>query len=371
MIRKKYDVVIIGGGISGCILASQIKDKKVAIIEKENKLLKKCLATGNGRCNISNINLNSSFYNTNKIENLIIQKKNFLKIFEDLGLNFYYEEDRIYPMSQTSQGFVEFVINLLKIKNNVDIFLNEKAIKVEEDKILTNNYEIEFKNLVYAIGSDSMVKEKIDKTILNNLKFKNFSPSILPIITEKTYLKNLKGTRVKCGFSVIQNSKTIFKETGTILFKENGFSGIPALQASTFLARGLDNLEISLDLIEDIDEKRCKEIEKINKDFIGILPKNIIENVRRFKKDNNLTLFKALKNFKFSIFKNEDFKNSQVCSGGLLLDQFNLNTFSLIKNKNIFAIGEILDVDGLCGGYNISFAIMSALKVGDILNERS
>lgn len=371
METKKYDVLIIGGGISGSILAQQIKNKKVALVEKENKLLKKCLATGNGRCNISNLELNSKFYNTDKINSLIEEKSNFLNEFKNLGLDFYYEEDRVYPMSETSSGFVEFITNLIKHNKNVDVYLNEKINKISDKVAIGTNYNFEFKTLVYAIGSDSLVSEKIDRNILNNLKFKEFNPSLLPIITNKDYLKNLKGVRVKCKFSLFSDDNLIYQESGGILFKDNGLSGIPALQASAYLARNFKNLKVKLDLIENIDEKRYESIKKVNKDFVGILPKNLIENVRKFQKDKKISEFKALKNFEFKIYENKDFKNSQVCSGGLILDQFDLNSLCLKENKNIFAIGEILDVDGLCGGYNISFAIMSAMKVGDIINGKN
>lgn len=370
METKKYDVVIIGGGISGSILATKIKQQKVALIEKENKLLKKCLATGNGRCNISNIKLNSNFYNTKKVDSLIQEKRNFLDEFKNLGLDFYYEDNRIYPMSETASGFVDFIEDKIKKNKNVDVYLSEKVEKVLDNKVLTTNYSIEYKKLVYAIGSDSMVKEKIDKKIFNDILFKDFSPSIISLKTNKEYLKKLKGIRVKCNLTLYSDNDVLYRESGSILFKDDGLSGIPALQASVFLARGYKNLSIKLDLIEKINKNRYLEIKKTNKDFKGILPKNLIENIRNFQKNKNITEFEALKNFEFTILENKDFKNSQVCSGGFCLEQFDMHKLCLKEKENVFAIGEILDVDGLCGGYNISWAIISALKVGEVINER-
>ena len=131
---KKFETIILGGGASGCMCMLSSKQESVAIIDKENKIAKKLLVTGNGRCNISNLNVNSNFYNINIDKYLKkFNSPQTLKFFEGLGLICYADEEgRLYPISNTAKSVVNVIENAVQ-KKNVSTYLDNNILDVKRD----------------------------------------------------------------------------------------------------------------------------------------------------------------------------------------------------------------------------------------------
>ena len=378
---KKFDVLVLGGGASGIIAAIKLaeRNKKVAIIEKGFVVGKKLLVTGNGRCNLTNMNLNSEFYNQN-IDKFLkrFDEKNTLMFFKDLGLLSVVDEGkRVYPISNSAKSVLEIVTSKLtelgvKTFEGEEVLeiLKNKNFKVKTDK---NNYEAT--NIVVATGG---------KTNLNlfknfNIQTKKFNPSLVALKTEST--KRLNGVKVSnvlvrgiCG-------NVTKEEKGEVLFKESGLSGIVVFNMSTIFARsGRYNGEIELDLLPNFKENEIVYLLGLRKNLYG----NILEGI--FVRELYLELFDRLgldnkpankttdeeikklayliKHLKFKVCGYYD--NSQVSSGGIKLSDLTDNLESK-KISGLYFAGEIIDVDGDCGGYNLQWAWTSGAIVGDNL----
>ena len=378
---KKFDVLVLGGGASGIIAAIKLaeRNKKVAIIEKGFVVGKKLLVTGNGRCNLTNMNLNSEFYNQN-IDKFLkrFDEKNTLMFFKDLGLLSVVDEGkRVYPISNSAKSVLEIVTSKLtelgvKTFEGEEVLeiLKNKNFKVKTDK---NNYEAT--NIVVATGG---------KTNLNlfknfNIQTKKFNPSLVALKTEST--KRLNGVKVSnvlvrgiCG-------NVTKEEKGEVLFKESGLSGIVVFNMSTIFARsGNYSGEIELDLLPNFKENEIVYLLGLRKNLYG----NILEGI--FVRELYLELFDRLgldnkpankttdeeikklayliKHLKFKVCGYYD--NSQVSSGGIKLSDLTDNLESK-KISGLYFTGEIIDVDGDCGGYNLQWAWTSGAIVGDNL----
>ena len=382
---KFFDIVILGGGASGCmagIVASE-KNKSIAIIDKANKIAKKILVTGNGRCNLTNTNMSSNFFNQN-IDKFLnrFNQSDALNFFEKLGLETYSDEEgRVYPVSNSAKSVVDVISNKLE-NTSLSVFLENEIISIEKTDnkfiISTDKDVFECSKLVFALGGNSLEKIK------NNLSIglKENSPSLVSLKIKCS--KFLANTKVSNVMVTAKNSQgQISTEKGEILFRENGISGICIFNLSTIFSRLNDfNGSITIDLLPDIDKKTLFEKlsqrknlnVKINKFFDGLfLPPIAYEILNRcnFNEENTTdTLTNNDLSKIVSIIKNLDFKvtghldNNQVFSGGIDISKLDENLQSK-QNKNLFFCGEACDIDGICGGYNLQWAWTSGFIVGE------
>lgn len=382
---QKYDVIILGGGASGCMCSLNApKNKKVLIIDNQNFAGKKILATGNGRCNITNATIfpSKKFYNQN-IDNFLFKFDNnkLINFLYDCGLITYNDEEgRIYPISNSAKSVVDIINNMLNKKNNVKILTDSivKNINYNQNQyfIKTDNGDYISEKLVIATGGNSL------ENIEHNLQLEINKPiaSLVAIKTENT--KILNGIRISpAKITATINNKT-FSQTGEILFKDSGISGISSFNISSLFARnGNFKGEIYLDLLPQIEEKEL--IEKlltrrklditVNKFFDGIfLPQVAYFILNKVKIDENRTSL-ALKYEEIALLANtikklklkvkDHYENNQIYSGGIKLSSLTENLESK-KYKGLYFCGEVCDVDGLCGGYNLQWAWTSGYIVG-------
>lgn len=384
------NVVIIGGGASALFCACFIKDDiNVTIIEQNLKLGKKILATGNGRCNLSNLNIDKNLsFGLNDLYNQGDNLKKYFKqfsvkdtlnFFDKIGLKTYSDEEgRIYPISNMAQSVLDSLTNYLKYNKKIK-YINEKVINIKKENkfvIQTENLEICFDSVIVATGNstDLNLYKKLD------IKTKNFVPSLCSLKTQK--IKSLSG--IRCDNVKVFCKELNFEEEGEILFKDEGISGIVIFNLSTKMAR-LNNFkhEIYIDFFPSISYENI--LSELNKrklqlsnykiyDFLtGIFHKNIsiyILDTLKIDKDKTVqcltlsqiqNIAKFIKQFK--LITNGYYMNNQVYSGGICLDD--LDEKLQCKNiKNLFFIGEAVDVDGICGGYNLQWAWTSGYIVG-------
>ena len=383
---KYFKTIILGSGASGVMCGLSIKNKKdVAIIDKNAKLAKKILVTGNGRCNLTNLHIFKNSYNQDVTPFINrFNQNDLLAFFSSLGLMTYADEEgRVYPISNSAKSVVDVLTNALN-KTEINQIFNENILKIEKKndifEILTENNSYSCKNLVVCLGGKSC--ELLDK---------NFKLSISPLTPSLVSLKanvsrSLAGVRVNARVYLInEKGEQSQKETGEVLFRENGLSGICIFNQSAFLARNKDfNGEIFLNLMPNFNEEEIKNILKerrnlniqVSSFFDGMFAKELgWEILTRSKvneqKQSILLSDDEIKRF-CQIIKHLNFKikgyleNNQVFSGGIKLDSLNENLMSKSTN-NLYFCGEGVDVDGLCGGYNLQWAFTSGKIVGENL----
>ena len=393
-----YDVIIVGAGASGCFLALTLKYKnpnlKVALIEKNDKLGKKLLITGNGRCNLGNTNITVDNYNSSSsLNNFISQLKEngYLNYLKKFGILTKKEDTstRLYPYSnQAITVCKSFERALEKEKVNVIYNYDVKDVTYKNDYFVINN-NLRGKKVVIATGGKTYTKTGSTGMGYNILKsfghtITKLYPSLTYLKTNYKYIKDLQGVRVDAIAKLNVNDKTILTEKGQIQFTKDSLSGICIFNLSRCVSKYLEKdkkVDIVVDLVPDYDElyisNYLKEFDSYNvSDAIScMLNKKIADVIAKNLKLSNKTICDiskaeleniscTLKNTRFNITSTGDFETSQVTSGGALLSEFT-NKLESKKISGLYASGEVLDVDGICGGYNLSWAFTSALIVAE------
>lgn len=376
-------IALIGGGASNLLLAALLSNQnniEVDIIEIRDRVGKKILETGNGKCNFSNIYITKNDYNNEEfVENII--NNNIKDVFNKLGLLSYNDkEGRCYPSSDTANS----ILDLLRYKyiNNSN-FHELTNSYVSEIKKHNNGYILKINNeynyydyVVLAIGSK--VNNNLFKNLLLDLKTNSYSPSLCPISTS---INGLKGIRVKCCAKLLDDKKLIYKEDGEIIFKDNAISGISIFNISFYLNKyKISKPILTLDLFPNLTEEELIEflLTKVNQEpsifFTGILNKMLGQylikrlNLKNKIKENDIFIIsKNLKNLSFNI--NGLVDTPQVAKGGIDTKEIKPN-LELYKYNNIFIGGEMIDIDGKCGGYNLHFAFSCALNIYNELKEK-
>ena len=397
-------VFIIGGGASG--LTAAIKASKnfdVTIFEKNSKLGKKILITGNGKCNYWNENQDISMYHSESDLVKILNQINFVKahtFLDSIGIIPYIKNGYYYPNSNQAISVVNALVD--EANNNGVKVINEEVVNVKKNKdkfIINDNYESDF--LIIATGGKAAPKtgsdgfgykiaEKLGHNIIKPL------PALVSLEVEDN-LKELSGIRFNGEVTLLIDNEIVKKEIGEIQINDYGFSGIPVLQVSSLAVRALDekkNVTLSFNLLPNISNDilglrsflKVQDKHLNNKNISQILDQLFNYNLSNYLlkksridskvKIDNLSndeldlLCHNILNFDFKVIKDHGFDNAQTTSGGINLKEVNLDTLESNIVKGLYFCGEILDVDGACGGYNLSFAWISGLIAGEIRGDK-
>ena len=385
-------VGIIGGGAAGMMAAVNIKllnnNIDVTIHEKNQRPGKKLLATGNGRCNYTNADIDVKYYHS-KDENLkkILQDFDFekcIEFFKSIGIEPINKNSYIYPMSEQASS----ILNALELK------IRELSVKViSESNIVDIEYSkcIKLKSKDRSYTYDSVL---ISCGGLAGLEL-NYNDSLYPVLKKQTYkivkplsalcpvvpfeikrLKKTEGVRVKSKVALYINDSLYSTEFGELQFSKNYLSGIVIFQLSRHISRALDEgqkVELGIDFLPSVHDKldfftkRHKILKNYTwKDFGNGLINNKLweELLSELKLDRNaLVKVQEIKKMaskvsdcKYLIKESAGFSRAQVSTGGVALSDVNLKTMESSFQKNIYFAGEVLDVDGICGGYNLHWA---------------
>lgn len=347
-------IVIIGAGASGlaCMnILNQTKQFNIIVLEQSNKPARKILASGNGRCNVSNKNINISAYNTdNAFIKDIIDHFDIHQFFDTLSLKLRYEGDLIYPYSLSSQSVKNALMNNM---NDISLIEECEVLQIKKEKsykIITNHGVYFADKIVIATGSPANHLSGIHNlNMLKKLKVKciPFTPSLVQLKTKPVY-KALKGLRVKGIAKLYDDYQLIEEKAGEILFTDYGLSGICIMQ----LSRHIKNVKkpiIQLDLLPDLDKE---DIQKYGVN--GLFHEKLAVLLQEKSVEP--------KNMRFSIIDTMGIEKAQVCHGGVSLDELD-SDLQLKKYSGIYVCGEALDVDGDCGGFNLHFAFASGTYV--------
>ncbi len=392
------NVAIIGGGASGFIAAIHAAGcgASVTIFEKNSRVLKKLLATGNGRCNISNRFCTLDRYHGADVNFILpaMEKFDAEKFFAEIGIPFCeLESGKLYPRSLQASAVLD-ILRLKAEEMGVKVICDCEITNIKEGFVLNNTYKVD--SVIIAAGGEASAS--LGGTDSGYKLLKSFGhkitkrlPSIVQLKTDVTLTKAMSGLKMDMGVKAICGKKEIASDFGEVLFTDYGLSGPPILQISGTVSRLLDKGEkvfVSLDLMPDMEEKklffflknRCyTNPERKLEDFLtGVLPKRIAQCLLKASglsplslqasslDDENLkVLSHTLKNFKVEVLDTNGFKNAQVTIGGADTSQFNPETLESKLVKGLFACGEVLDIDGDCGGFNLQWAWASGALAGE------
>lgn len=394
-------VAILGGGASGIACAIKLKnlipDSSITIIEKLPMLGKKISATGNGRCNLSNFSMGSEFYNGDKkIANTVLN--NFptiecMRFFSSLGMKLRDEEGRLYPYSMSANSArdtLELELKRLGIRYITDCKV-ESLDKCENGYIVNKN--MTFDICVLALGGKAAKAHGTDGDGYKLLKklgirYSPISPALVQIKTEESFVKELRGCRFKGVLFLRDEADTddspIKYSEGELLFTEYGISGIPAMQLSgdvaVMTAKGEKpklNICFTPDLgLSDVNDYLGKQAERYGDNYgpeilYGIMSKKIAETVFRISDGDINKIALNIISLPLTAVGTNSWNDAQVTRGGVGSDELRENSLEAKKYENLFVCGELLNVDGMCGGYNLHFAWGSGIKVAEKIAEKN
>lgn len=402
------DIIVIGGGASGLVAAitAARNGKKVTILEKNSVCGKKILITGNGRCNYFNENQDLSHFRSNDnnlIGNVITEDnlKNVLTFFDSLGIEPKIKNGYYYPYSNQAVSVQNaLLIELRNLRIDVQTDCTVYEIKKENDNflIITNNGNYIASKVVLATGTKAAQKDNLsdigfktaEKFGINTIKQ---LPALVQLKGNEKYFKEWNGIRVDSRITLFENNRKIAEEVGEVQLTDYGISGICAMNLSGRIARGLndgkkEHIEINFldglnintvqDAIEFIDVRNktmknrniCELLEGIiNYKLLNVLLKKskiqINKKLNEITQDEKNRLVNDLISLKIDIIGTNSFDKSQVCSGGISLKEIDLSAMESKKVKGLYFTGELLDVDGDCGGYNLTWAWITGMLAGN------
>ena len=391
-------IVIVGGGAAGLISAiySKTDNNIVTILERNSSCGKKILATGNGKCNYWNDDQNINHYHSTNNELLprIITKELIEEVpafFNNLGIVPKIKNGYYYPFSNQATTIKNALLNEIenkKIKIRHDVLVNKITKKDNYFEIETENEIIKADKVIIATGSCASPKTGSDGIGYKLLKRFNHNiiepyPALVQLKTKGSYLKDWAGVRTDVKVSLYEDNNLIKEESGEIQLTDYGISGICIFNLSRYIPLGLNKSkkeEIVINFLPFIENNNVKDLFKnnnslkhqleaiLNNKLVNVILRKININEKlsfnELNQNEQELLIENLINFKAEVIGYNSFDNSQTASGGLSLTEINPDTMESTLVKGLYIVGELLDVDGDCGGYNLGFAWMSGMKAG-------
>lgn len=401
------DIVIIGGGVSGIVSAIKSFNgrNRITILERNDKCLKKLLLTGNGRCNYFNDDTSISNYHSMREDLLdkVINSNNMSRVldfYDELGIIPKIKNGYYYPFSNQAST-VRDALMFEVMKLGISIKYNYLVEKIERsnNKFIIND-SIVCDKVIIATGSCSYPKTGSDGMGYDFLRKFGHNiikplPALVQLNSDFKYCRELSGIRSDVILSLYEDDEFISSSVGEVQLTDYGISGICTFNLSHFVTRGLDvgkKEVIKVNFLPFIKDNYMEWFNtysnKHNDKNIYMLLCNIlnyklvkvilkvcsIDNETYYNEldyNSRSLLIDNLTNFKFNIVSTKDFNFSQVCNGGVSLDEVNLSTFESLIVDGLYITGEVLDINGNCGGYNLICAVISGILVGDDLSDKS
>lgn len=395
---------IIGGGAAGIMAALQIKGHEVHIFERNNRIGKKLLATGNGRCNYTNLNMGPEYYHGG-VKDFVKPALNYfgkeetIDFFKShLMLSTSIENGRTYPVTLKASSVLNLFLRELE-KKNIYVHTNYFLRQIEKTK---GGFKLQFKDeepfyvdrVVFATGGMSMPVSGSDGNGYRILKSLGHTlvepfPGLVQVKLKSEFLRHLAGTKVVGEVRLIKYGKVIGREEGDLLFTKYGISGPPILDLSRKVGENLNSklfMEIpfvnnlqgdfesfAVNAFNNSDSTLGEFIEGVcDKKFLRVVEALIkIDKNTPLKEINDSLrdrIIKVLQSTRFEVEGLNGYGESQVTCGGISTEEVNSETMESKIVKGLYLVGEVLDVDGDCGGYNIQWAFSSAALCGKVLS---
>ena len=395
------DIIIIGAGASGIVTAINAKNKnnRVRLLEKNDRIGKKLLATGNGRCNYTNMNLSEKNYSSPDFVKRTLEdfsNEDLINYFRILGLESTLDGNRVYPISLKANSVLNILIYWLE-KKGIEVKTKSQVKEIKKTKkgyeVITNEETLRADVVVAAFGGKAMPASGSDGVSFEILKkmgirVTDLKPALTQIKLDSKYLKHLSGTKVIGRARLLRGEKVIDEREGEILFTNYGISGPPILDMSVNTKEG-DIIEVPL--INNLKEDSIDMVYNryymfpdfsLEEFLMGLVDKKFIHYiVDSLDMDKNTAMnmismgdfekiICLLLKSRFKVTGNTGFKNAQVTRGGVSLDEVSPENYEAKKYKDLYIIGEALNIDGDCGGYNLHFAFGCGYRLGKILREK-
>ena len=405
-----YDVVIVGAGASGLVTAivSARRGKKVLILEKNNKVGKKLLATGNGKCNITNHRPTiERFHSENpKFIREVLQDYGYQEIkqfFKSIGLELIEaKEGKVFPMSLQASCVVELLqweCEQLGVKIIFDATVKKITYKKCSFVVIYNEERVESKKVVIATGhcSAPQLGGVIDgigfARAFKHTIVKSF-PTLVQLTSpyKESYLKRMAGVKVE-GRVTLKVGDNYIQKQGDILFTNYGISGLAILDISRAVIVELSKkktIMLTIDLMPKMSYEqllalmRKSLLKKSSKPLEiwmqGFINKKLIDPILEPLKLKNKTIgsissnlhhleliVKKIKSFSFEVNGHKGYKGAEVATGGVDTREIETQTMESKKQKNLYFTGEVLDVDGDRGGFNLHFAWVTGIRAGEAI----
>ena len=365
---------MIGGGAGGlcAAIAAGRAGADVRIFEQANRVGKKLLKTGNGRCNLSNTHVSPEHYNRPGFVAPVLADMPcgaLLAFFGSLGLwTVTDEEGRVYPRSDTAASVLDVLrlgCEALGVEERCSTEIAAVAPQSRGFILTARTGEKFFADRVIAAtgGGTALLRSLGHKTV-------SFSPVLCPLKTDTESIRGLTGLRCACRAQLLRRGKGVYAENGEILFRDFGVSGILALDLSRYALPG-DTL--SLDLLPELSLDALtaklsaqKALRRGGAElFTGIFHRRLGEAIaRRAENGGTAELARIVKDYRLSVLGPGDTQHAQVTRGGADVAEFDPETMESRRVPGLYAAGETLDIDGACGGYNLHWAFASGLRAG-------
>lgn len=402
---KNYDLIIVGGCSAGIVAAINAKrrnpDMKIAILEKLPRIGKKLLATGNGKCNLTNETAVMHDYIGKDFASYAFAKyspETVKEFFASLGLLCYTDScGRVYPESNTASSVVDALRFELE-RLNIDVFCDTPVTEIRHKSDFVINGEFVCKKLIIAAGGKSSPSQGSDGSGYALAKSLGHSitklyPALVPLCASPEITKPMKGVRVRNVTLTLKGDKKIAQTSGEILFTDYGLSGIAAMELAAPAQKYIDDVKCNpftyIDFMPDmnynelvdylINLNKIKGLVNIDNLLTGFLPKAVgiavCKACKLYKADKLISelsekdmrkIAEKIKNFPLEVTGSKDFKDAQVTSGGIKTDEIDKKTMQSKICKNLYFAGEIIDVDGGCGGFNLQWAWASGMLAGEL-----
>ncbi len=397
-------ILVLGGGAAGIVAAiaaaeESKKDTKVLLLEQNQRVGKKLLATGNGRCNLDNLHASSKQYLSSdavQMEKMLSAVGSPLAWFQKHGLEVRSDEQgRVYPYSNQAADFLNLLLYWLdKYKVEVHTECKVKALsrRDREYMIVTENGQKFFgQAVICAMGAKAGPQFGTDGFATRfakdcGLEIKPEYPCLVPLKCEKSQVSGLSGIRVKATASLYVGDKQIAKEDGEIQFTEQGLSGIAVMQLSNRMRKTQANYSIHLNLFPQMEkEQLMKMLENrlqlfssspLSELMTGLVNRRIGLAVckaggvdasllcRELSQKQISALADGFMDWRFTGLAPLEWKQAQTTGGGVALYQIQPDSFMLDGCPGLYFVGETLDCVGDCGGFNLHFAFGSGITAG-------
>jgi predicted Rossmann fold flavoprotein len=397
------NVIIVGGGASGLIagIIAARQKHKVTILEQKDKIGKKIYATGNGKCNYTNLIQTPDCYRSNNPNFALLALEQFdvnktIEFFKQLGIYPKERKGYLYPNSEQAVSVVDVLTMELK-RLKVKILCEVRVEKIKKDNgflIITNKGKFQADKVILAAGgcaSPNLGSDGSGFLLAKELGHKIIEPipALVQLKSKEKYFKTLAGVRVEAGIKLLINKEYVTEEFGEVLMANYGVSGIPIFQISRYAARAISEnkkVELVIDYMPDLNWKELYQflIDRIHSSteknmeelmiglfhhklsYIMLIEAGIPVDLPCQKANQKQVsdLVNQIKEWHIPISEPNSFEQAQISAGGVDTNEINPVTMESKLVKGLYFAGEVIDVDGTCGGYNLQWAWTTGYNAG-------
>jgi len=402
---EQFDVVIIGGGAAGLMAAISAAGAgaKVVILEHKEKTGKKILSTGNGKCNYTNEKQDITCYRGEHPDFVMPVFKQFgfsetVAFFEEIGVTPKVKNGYYYPASEQATAVLEVLrleANYLRVKEVCECEIRTMQQADGGFLFATSAGDFAGCSVIFATGLLAAPKSGSDGTIFPYIEklghhFIDVVPALVPLQGKQAFFKQIAGIRAEIRADLYVENEQIASEYGELQLTDYGVSGIPIFQMSRYATKALKmgkKVHIMLDFLphmsaketEALFERRLHKVEQkktIVECFVGLFNRKLAEvlikeagislgdSPKKLAKEQIVRLAEVAKGLRVDITGSKSFEQAQVCAGGVDTEEISAETMESKIVPGVYFAGELVDIDGMCGGYNLQWAWSSGHVAG-------